>query len=137
MGDVDDGNALALELPDDPKEDGNFVARQGGGRFIHDEDLHVLDERLGNRHDLLRAHPEVPDFPVRVNAVLKAAEDLRCNLLLLLEVDDVARRDLPGKEHVVGNRHVGAQVKLLVDDPDPVGLRLNGSAETAQPCRPW
>jgi hypothetical protein len=41
--------------------------RQGGGRFVHDEDAGVLGEGFGNFHQLLLADGQLPHFCVGVN----------------------------------------------------------------------
>ena len=52
MGDVDDGDAAALEVSDDGEQALDFLPREGARGFIHHEDGGLVAEDLRDLHEL-------------------------------------------------------------------------------------
>ena len=58
---IEDGDALAAEAFDDPKQPGDLGLGQRAGRLVHDEDGGRQREGLGNLDELLVADAQLSD----------------------------------------------------------------------------
>ena len=100
---------------------GVVVVQRGGG-LVEDQQAHVLGERLGDLHELLLAHAELPDRGHGLLAQSDALEQLGGPGVGLVPADHAALGLLVAEEDVLGDRQVGHQGELLVDDHDALGL---------------
>ena len=58
VGDVDDGDIFLAQAFDDGEQSCNFAFGDRGRRLIHDDDVGLGGDRLGNFHDLLLRHAQ-------------------------------------------------------------------------------
>jgi hypothetical protein len=70
MADVEDGDALLLELADACKQDLDLVVGQDSRWLVHDQDLRVVGKRLGNLDHLFLRDRQACDRRPRVHAAL-------------------------------------------------------------------
>ena len=125
VADDDRRDALLLEVQDQVEQVVGVLVVERRGRLVEDEQLHPLRERLGDLDELLLADADVDDLGGRVLAQADAGEQLRRLVVRLVPVDEAERaRDLVVEEDVLGDREVGAQRELLVDDDDALGLAV-------------
>ena len=64
VGDIDDPHAMRLLIRDDRKEVLHFAFGKRGSRLIHDQDVRLEGNGLGNLNDLPIGDGQVPDFDV-------------------------------------------------------------------------
>ena len=74
--DVDDADAVTLELADDAEEIVDLRVVQRCGRLIHDEHPGFERQGLGDFHHLLLGHGELADQGARIQVQVQALEDL-------------------------------------------------------------
>ncbi len=133
--DVDDGDALRLQLGDHPEQDLDLCGAEGRGRLVHDQDAGVLRQRLGDLDDLLLADAQVADLGARVDVVLQPAQQLRRPAVLAAMVDAAQPAgQLAGHEDVLRHRQVGAEVQLLEHDADAVPHRVLRAVQHHRPA---
>ena len=56
---IDDGDAVRLEVADDAEQDFHLRAAERGSRFVHDEDVDVGGQGFGDLDDLLLADAKI------------------------------------------------------------------------------
>ena len=121
MRDIDDRDALRLEVRDDPEQHLDLRGAQGRGRLVHDQDAGILGHRLGDLDELLLADPQILHHGAGIDAGLQALHQ-GAGLPFLLLVVDAARgaHDLAGDEDILGHRQVAEQVEFLEHHADAV-----------------
>jgi hypothetical protein len=100
------------------------LIRSSSGRFVEDEQLDALGQGLRDLDELLLADAELEHFGRRVLLQTDARDQLGRLGVRLVPVDDAGARILVAEEDVLGDRQVGAEGELLVDDHDPVALAV-------------
>ncbi len=130
MGDEDDGRALVTQRLHHSEQPPGLDRRQGGGRLVHDQHTRAPGQRLGDLHQLLLGDREPAGDAIRVDAHPQPGEDLLHLALHRTGVDAAAAAQrLAADEDVLGDRQVGEQRWLLVDDRDPA---LGGVARAVE-----
>ena len=124
VGDHDRGDALALQALEQVEQVLGVVVVEGGGGLVEDQQLHLLRQRLGDLDQLLLADTEVLDLGERVLRETDPREELDGLPVGAVPADDAVRGRLVAEEDVLGDRQLGDQGELLVDDHDPGGLAL-------------
>ena len=126
--DVDDADALGLELADDPEQLGDLGIVQRRGRLVHDQDLGLERQGLGDLHHLLPGDRELADFGARIEPEVQSGEDGRGVAVqgLLVEQEPEGPLGLAADEDVLRGGEVVHQVELLMNDADAEVLRRTG-----------
>lgn len=130
VADVEDGDALAAQVLDDPEEGLDLAGLQRRGGFVHDDDLGPYGDGAGERDHLLGADAERVQGPLGVDADAEAVEEFGGLAVHPGEVDEPeAVLRLPAQEDVARHAHQRDEVHLLVDGGDPGLLRLERAGE--------
>src|SRR5665648_740260 len=129
VADDDAGDVPLPQGPDEVEQARAVLVVQGGRRLIEDEQLDLLGQRLGDLDKLLLADADVEDLGVRAFRQAHPGEELGGLGVGPVPVDDAVRGALVAQEDVLGDRQVGAQRELLVDDHDAVVLAVPDPAE--------
>ena len=74
VGDVDDACALSLERADDPEQVLDLAIRQRRGRLIHDQDVGIVRDGLGDLDHLPVGDREVAHFRFRIERNVEPLE---------------------------------------------------------------
>ena len=130
MRDEHEATALVAQAARDGEEAVDLDAGEGGGRLVHDEHSRVEGDCLGDLDDLLVGDGEALGRAVRVDVHAEPGEE-RLRLFAHRRAVDAAEavRGLAAHEDVFGDREVGEERRLLVDDRDARGLRLGRRCE--------
>jgi len=127
VGDIDDADAMRLQLPNDTKEvlDLDVVQRRGG--LVHDEHARIERERLRNLDHLLLGHRELAHRRARIELQMHALEDRGGPAIELALVDEKpeAPLRLAPDEDVLRGAQMIHQVQFLMHDAD--AERLGGA----------
>ena len=125
VGNVEDGDALRLELADEAEERGRLDRGQRRGRLVEDRDPVRNGERAGDLRQLAlrdrqalhrRGHRRLdPEHPHRLG---RAA-------IHLPVIDRQPAPKLAPEKHVFGDRQVRRQHDLLMDQNDAAPLRVD------------
>ncbi len=129
VGDHDLGDALGLQAAHQVEQVGRVVLVQGRGGLVQDQQADVLRQRLGDLHQLLLADAEAFDRGVRVDVQADSGQQVDRAVARLRPVDQAALDDLVAQEDVLGDRQLGHQGQLLVDDHDTLVLGVLDPAE--------
>ena len=124
VGDHDRGDPLALQALEQVEQVLGVVVVEGRRGLVEDEQLDLLGERLGDLDELLLADTEVLDLGQRVLGQADPGEQLDGLAVGAVPADDPAGGGLVAEEDVLGDRQLGDQRQLLVDDDDAGGLAL-------------
>ena len=127
--DVDDADALGGQPADDVEEGADLAVVEDRRRLVHDQQPHVARERAGDRHDLLRRRPQLPDLgPHRDRLVPEPGEQRLRVPVHPVEVEQRPAARLVREEDALGDAQVGHEVELLVDRRDAALQRPRGIA---------
>ena len=119
MRDIDDAAAVRLEQPDDREQALDFAFGQRGRRLVHDDDLRVGADGLGDLDDLLLGHAERFDEARRIDRGADPAEELRRPALTCRPVQPPPRAaGFERHRDVLCDGQVGEERRLLVDGGD-------------------
>ena len=129
MRNIDDGDALGLEIRDDAEQDIDLGRAQGRSRLVHDENARVARDGLGDLDQLLLADHQVFDFRARIDRRLQTFEESARLAFLFGVVDPSRSHDLVIDENVLGDREIAEQVQLLEHHADAVRHRVAGVDE--------
>ncbi len=129
MTDVNDAQALFLQLGDDDEQMLDLLGGQGGGGLIHHDNPRVDGQRLGNLHRLLLGHRQLATARCRIDRQAELLKELLSLLLFPGRPNETAASSLASQEDVLTHREVGDEVELLVDDRDPRLLSGAGAAK--------
>ncbi len=117
--DVDDADALGSEPANDVEERLDLALVEDRRRLVHDQQPHVAGQRAGDRHDLLRRGPQLPDLRAhRDRVVAEPGEQSRRFPVHLVEVEQWPAARLVRQEDALGDAQVRDEVELLVDRRD-------------------
>ncbi len=100
-------------------------------RFVEDQELDLLGERLGDFHELLLAHADVLDRGDGIFAQPHAGQEFRGLQVGLAPVHPAALGLFVAEVDVLGNGQVGAQCQFLVDDNDAALLAVTDAGKIA------
>ena len=123
--DIDDGDAVRPEIADNAEQDFHFRGAEGGGRFIHDQDVDIGGEGFRDLDDLLLANAEIVGERRRFDRLLQARKQGPRFLHLARSVDvksETGRRI--DEAEVLGDTEIRAEVQFLKDDSDAVMGRI-------------
>ncbi|MNC04958.1 hypothetical protein D3C75_524110 [compost metagenome] len=129
VGDVDDAAPLVLQLVDDLEEVVDLFLGQGGGGFVHDDDLGVIGECLGDLDHLHLGDGEGADLDPWVYVDVQFVEDALGVVIHLAVVDEPALGGVATEPHVVHHGALQYQVQLLVHHGYAIFQRLFGRGE--------
>ncbi len=126
--DVAHADAGLPQAPDHAEKLGDFLVRQRRGRFIEDEDTRTLRQRLGDFDHLLLSdrdvsHP-VGRLDVGYSEFTEEGGRVGVHPAPVDGAEAVGR--LAVEKDVFGNRELGDQVELLMDDGDACIHRFAG-----------
>ena len=134
VGDVGNGLALAPQRVDDAEKHLHLALADGRSGLVHDNDLRVEEQGLGNFHHLLLAHLQVANQRVGRNVELEPVEQLLGLAAHLLLVERApAGGNFPAQKDVFRDAQVRNQVQLLVNDGN---AGLLGLARIGKPHLP-
>ncbi len=124
MGDIDNPASLSFQLADHAEQRFSFGVGQRVGRFIHNDDLRLKAQHLGDFHHLLIADGEVAHQPVAFKAQIELRQQNVRFRVHLFPVDFAeAVNELAAQKDVFSNGELRDQVQFLVDNADPGFLR--------------
>ena len=131
MRDEEQGAALVAQAAGDGEQAVDLDAAQGGGRLVHDEHPGVERDGLRDLDDLLVGDREAERRAVGVDPHAEPREEAErlAPASRLRSMRPSERGRLAAHEDVLGDRQVGEERRLLVDDGDAGGLRLGGRGE--------
>ena len=133
VADVEDRRPGFAQVGDDAEEPRDLGVRQRRRGLVHDHDRGVEGQRLGDLDHLLIADPQVADLGPRCDRGAQAVEQpprLGLHRAVVQPAEPAAPGLLTAQEDVVGDRELGNEVQLLVDDPDPGVLGLAEAPRT-------
>jgi hypothetical protein len=129
--DVDDRGVPCYELADTQEQPLDFFRAQMLGGLVEDQDLGPQCERLGDLDDKALFNREVRDPALDADAHLPGVEELLrpCGSLSDAPCGPIADAD----GHVLRDRKIGQQGRILADDAEPEfsGLLRRGRTEGA------
>ncbi len=121
VGDVDDALALGLERPDDLEQMLDLALGQRGSRLVHDENVGIVGDRLGDLDHLAIGDGKVADLRLRIERNVELLEQRlgpATHLVMLDETEGIQR--LAADPDIFGHRHEVHQVEFLMDHGDAV-----------------
>ena len=129
--DVEDGAAGSAQLPDHRKQPFGFLAGQGRGRLVHDEDRSraaaIADQRAGDadQHLVAGATAAPSSCAGRCRMMPQPGERFARAAVDRLPVDQGAEPPRIGlaEKHVLGHRQLRNDVQFLVDEAQPDARR--------------
>jgi hypothetical protein len=123
--DVDDADALRLQVLDHVEQHDLLRIGQRGGGLVEDHGLGVDGQRAGDLHHLLVGDGQVADQRAGVEADLQLFEDRVGAVIERAPVDaaEALARQL-AQIDVLGHRHFLREAQFLVDEHDALGLGL-------------
>ena len=119
VADIDERDALGLEPRDLREQPVGLAAAERRGWFVEDQQPRVQRQRLRDLHLLLRRDAECAHHAVGRNIEAEAQQLLSRPPAHRHTIDATAAHRLAAHEHVLGNREIGQQAHLLVDQTDP------------------
>ena len=136
VGDVDDRDALRRQLAHDLEQDLRLALGQRGGRLVEDQHAAVQRQRLGDLDQLLLRDGERAHQRGGID-VAEAAQDLAGAALEPAIVHQQRAAGVGrGHEDVLGDRDIGAERDLLVDEADAERCAMAGEViATGLPSR--
>ena len=114
--DIYDALALLLQPSDDLEELLALSRCERGSRLVHDEDLRIHRQSLGDLDHLLLGNRKVSDDLARRYVHTQLAQILMGYVLHLRRLQGNRSVQLPAEEHVLCYGQVPAHIQLLVDD---------------------
>ena len=128
VADEDRRDAVGLELADDLEEVVDLAQAERCRGLIHDDDVGLVEQGLGDLHHLLLADAEAAHRRARVDAQMQARQQLTGASVHGAPVEERTHAQLRPQEHVLGDGELGDEVELLVDRHDAGIARLAGRA---------
>ena len=126
VGDKQYGDALALELANRGHQLLDLLLAQGGRGLVHDQQLGVQRDRLGDLHHLLQAHAQLAalDVGVHLGMTQRGQRLVRLPVHAGIVQQPARLGDLAAHEHVVHHRQHRHDVQLLIHAGDAGFARL-------------
>ena len=125
VGDVDDAFAFGLQPADDAEEVRDLPFGQRRSRLVHDQDVGVVGDRLGDLDHLPVGDAEIAHFGVGIDMDIEAGEQrlgAAPHLVVSNQTEGVER--LAADPDVFRHRHEVHQVEFLMDHRDAVAQRV-------------
>ena len=120
MRNVDDAGAGLAEDVDYSEQALDLAIGERGGRLVHNHDLGVDADRLGDLHELLLGHAQRFDETLRVNRGSDTRQELGGLTIACFPVDRPPRATTLEREgDVLSDGQVRKQRRLLIDRRDP------------------
>ena len=116
--DVHDAVAALAQVAGDAEELVDLGLGERRRRLVHDQDVRVVGQRLGDLHHLLLGDGEPGHARRRVELQVELLEQLGGLAVERPVVQQDAAARLPPDEDVLGHGQVAHEVQLLVDDAD-------------------
>ena len=129
VGDVDDAAPLVLQLVDDLEEVVHLFLGQRGGRFVHDDDLGIVGERLGDLDHLHLGDRQGRNLHLGIDVDIQLIKDALGVVIHLAVVDKPPLGGVAAEPHVVHHGTLQHQVELLMHHGDAIFQRLFGRGE--------
>ena len=129
MRDVDDPAAAILQLLNDAEEMVDLLLGQRGGGLVHDDDLRVVRERLGDLDHLHLRNRQIGHLLARIHVDAQLVEDRLRVAVHLRMIDEGPLLGIAPQPEVVHHRHLRHQVQLLVHHGNAVLQRFLRGAE--------
>ena len=127
VGDIDNGDALAPQIPRHPEQNLRLLGGQRGGGLIHNDDLCVPHQRLGNLNHLLLSHGELIHGGIHGNADTQLAQRVLTPLPHGLSVQQPAVFfQLLAHEHILFHGQIKHDIELLINEHNALCCRLTG-----------
>ena len=133
VGDVQDCNAAALKLGDQPEELLHLRLRERGGGLVKDEELRFLRDCPQNLHGLAISHAQGQEGGSRIQVHGKQIKEGTGPGVQIALVHDAEQARLTVCIDVLCNIEIQEDAELLVDDADPRPARVQGGVETDGP----
>ena len=127
--DVDDPAAAILQLLNDAEEMVDLLLGQRGGGLVHDDDLRVVRERLGDLDHLHLRNRQIGHLLARIHVDAQLVEDRLRVAVHLGMIDEEPLLGIAPQPEVVHHRHLRHQVQLLVHHGNAVLQRFLRGAE--------
>ena len=115
VADVDDADALPLDVADDGEQALDLVRGQRGGGFIHHDDARLESERLRNLHELLLRGGEPAARGIQIDLHAEPPEQFRGTLALALSRHEACARQFLTEENIFTCGQTGDEIELLID----------------------
>ena len=135
MADEDHRHTLVLQTADEFEHLGYLAHRDGGGRFVHQDELGVGKPGAGDGHRLALAAGHFLDQIARSRFGFQFVEQFGRAVDHRLLVEHPKGPDtlvlLTAQEHVLRGGEIIGKREILVDDFDTPGARLDGLMEMA------
>ena len=126
MGDVDNAHATPFKFPHHTMQAFHFAVAQRGGRFIHNDEFCVQRQRPRNFHHLLLRHAQSGHSRGWRNVQLQVIQNhLRFLIYRLFVNNQVAFARFASEKHILGDGHIGQQIKFLINCDNALVLPLN------------
>ena len=122
MGDKDDGNAASFQIPNNAEQCCDLVSGQGCGRLIHNKDLDVLTDGLGNLNDLLHSRGQAAHLLRRIQRNAHLVKQFLGAAFAVLDIHKDAGGGLFAEKDVLGGTDAGNQGKFLINNADALFL---------------
>ena len=121
----DNGDPLLLQLLNDAEQRGNFFFCQRRRRFVHNNQLCVLNDGAANRDDLFIRHRERLRFDVQIDLYVEVVQRFLRFFSNRTPVDELFLLD-PERIHgnIIRNRQVWKDREILIDHLNPQVHRL-------------
>ena len=133
VADQDDGHALRLHPSDEPQHFGHLADRDRRSRLVHQHELGVRQAGAGDCDGLALAARHLAHEVAGPGLGLQLLEDLGRAVDHRPLVEGAERAppllDLAAEEHVFGRGQVVGERKVLINDLDPLGARLDRAGE--------
>ena len=114
VGDVDDGNALLLEIADDIEQPALFFHGDGCCGFIQDQHAGIAENGFADLHDLAVGHRKLTNPGLGSDVALKFFQQFRSFFIPLRVVDEEAAVAAVAHEEVVRHGHCFKLDHLLI-----------------------
>ena len=133
MRNIQNGDTLCSKVTDHLHQDIGLGLRQRGCRLVHDQQPRIHQQRAGDFHQLLFAHPQILDLGIDIQGKAKARQHIHRQSARFIAVNEQSTNQrLTPEDHILRHRHFGDQAKFLMHDDDAVRL---GLAWIAKNCR--
>ena len=129
VADVDDADAVLLELADDLEEVVDLAQAQRGGGLVHDDDVRLVQEGLGDLDHLLLPDTQSADGGAWVDLEMEPGKQLARTRVHGSPFQQGSPVQLRAQEHVLRDGQLGDEVELLIDGHD---ARVDGLARGAR-----
>ena len=130
MGHIDDAAPLRLQAADRREQMLRLPLADRRGRLIHEDDLGIVAERLGDLDELHLRDREVHHVLRGANVEFEIVQQLLRGPVHRAEIDAAEpRRGLAAEIDVLGDRHVRNRAEFLLDDGDAGGQCVGGTCE--------